>query len=225
MTDRVAWVTLTNGRKEYFELARPSWYEKMSGNIVDEVIIDTSGNQEYSRWLTNTYKSARIISLPYKSTSYSESVKFLLDSCLSLDCDYIIHLEDDYVLETEINLKDSIKILEDNAHVVQVHFIRQAWTQEEIDAGGVLKHCQTFGYDMNEKNNGLSCWVEHSAYFTFGPSIYRKEIVSNAWDIKNDPEREFTRTLIVNGNKTATFGKLDDDNMVKHIGQYTLGSK
>jgi uncharacterized protein YhfF len=78
---------------------------------------------------------------------------------------------------------------------------------------------------MNEKNNELSCWVEHSAYFTFGPSIYRKEIVSNAWDIKNDPEREFTRTLIINGNKTATFGKLDDDNMVKHIGQYTLGSK
>ena len=72
----------------------------------------------------------------------------------------------------------SIKILNDNDHIKQVHFIRQAWGEIELEFGSVLKHCKSLGYDMIEKTNGNSDWVEHSAYFTFGPTIYKKEIAS-----------------------------------------------
>lgn len=221
--NKVAWVTLTNGRKEYFEQARPSWYSKMQGNITEELIVDTSGIPEYAEWLKKKYPNAKVISQYCKG--YSRSVKFFMDQCLLLDCDYIFHLEDDYVLDVEINLEDSIKIINDNDHIKQVHFIRQAWTEVELEFGSVLKHCKSLGFEMIEKNNGSSDWVEHNAYFTFGPTIYKKEIACADWDLDKDPEREFTRIYLSGNNKTATFGKFEDNNIVTHIGMYTLGEK
>jgi hypothetical protein len=221
----IAWVTLTNGRKEYFEKSRPSWYQKMHGNIVEEIIVDTSGDPEYLNWLTSNYPSAKVIPLGKTSLSYAKSVKFLLDVCSSIDCDYIFHLEDDYILEKDIVLEDAIDILKENDNIVQVHFIRQPWIQEEIDAGSVLNYCKGFGISMDEKQNSKSSWVEHTCYFTFGPNIYKKDLVFTQWNTDKDPELEFYRVLISNKNKTATFGKLDDPNIVTHIGHYRLGTK
>ena len=41
MSEKVAWLTLTSGRKNYLKQSRDSWYKLVSGKILEEVIIDT----------------------------------------------------------------------------------------------------------------------------------------------------------------------------------------
>jgi hypothetical protein len=223
---KVCWVTLTSGRKNYFKKSRQSWYKLIEGEIEEEIIIDTSGNKEYSKWLADECPNAKIFSLDSNLVirgNWEKGIKqaydYFYDIVKTIDCDYILHTEDDYVLLNKIKLEEMINILDLNPNILQVHFIRQPWAPEEKEAGGVLQNCQNMGFEMIEKNNGKNWWVEHRTYFTFGPSIYKKEISLLYKNNYINPEIGFTHDLFSDQHKkTATLGKIDDENIVDHIG-------
>ncbi len=222
----IAWITLTSGRKDYLQTSRKSWYKFVDQKNLEEIIIDTSGNAEYAEWLSNEYPNAKIFSLDKTEVirgdwhnGIKQAYEYFYNTAKTIECDYIFHTEDDYVALTSINLYDSIEILESDPDIVQVNFVRQPWGKDEEESGGVLKNCQKLGNVMTEKNNGKNKWVEHRAYFTFGPSIYRKEICFIDKDASHNPEIAITYKLFSDLNKkTATFGTIDDMNLVEHIG-------
>lgn len=226
MSEKVAWLTLTSGRKNYLKQSRDSWYKLVSGKILEEVIIDTSGDLEYRDWLLKEYPNAKIFSLDSSEvinktwdTGIKKAYEYFYEIAKTIDCDYILHTEDDYVLLNPLDINDSIDILKSDPHIVQVHFIRQPWTKDESDCGGVLKNCQRMGSLMTQKHNGKNSWVEHRSYFTFGPSIYKKDICFIDRDLNNNPELALTHSLFLDPkNKTATFGTIDDMHFVEHIG-------
>jgi len=223
---KIAWITLTSGRKEYLEKSRQSWYNLIVGDISEEIIIDTSGNKEYSGWLSQTYKNAKVFSLEEEfilgktwDSGIKKAYEYFYDIAKTIDCEYILHTEDDYVLLNEINIKNVIDILNSDNDICQVHFIRQPWTKDEEDAGSVLKNCEKNGFKLTEKNNDKDYWVEHRSYFTFGPSIYKKDICYIEKDLDSNPELALTYKIFSDLNKkTATLGKIDDLNLVEHIG-------
>lgn len=223
---KIAWITLTSGRKDYLKVSRQSWYTFVNQKNLEEIIIDTSGDKDYSNWLLTEYPNAKIFSLDENKVirgdwhkGIKQAYEYFYTIAKTIDCDYIFHTEDDYVLLTPINLEDSIEILKSDPDIVQVHFIRQPWTKDEEESGGVLKNCQNMGNKMVTKSNGKSSWVEHRSYFTFGPSIYRKEICFVDRESNNNPELALTHSLFSDLNKkTATFGTIDDMNPVEHIG-------
>jgi len=223
---KVAWITLTSGRKDYLEKSRESWYRLVVGDISEEIIVDTSGNKEYSNWLSETYKNAKVFSLGKEfvlgktwDSGIKKAYEYFYDIAKTIDCDYILHTEDDYVLLNEINIKNVIEILDSDKNICQVHFIRQPWTKDEEDSGSVLRHCEKNGFKLTEKNNEQDSWVEHRSYFTFGPSIYRKDICYIEKDLDNNPELALTYKIFSDPNiKNATLGKIDDLNLVEHIG-------
>ncbi len=223
---KVAWITLTSGRKEYLEKSRDSWYKLVVGEIAEEIIIDTSGDKQYSKWLSETYKNAKIFSLAEEfvlgktwDSGIKKAYEYFYDIAKTIDCDYILHTEDDYVLLNEINIKDVLDILNSDNDICQVHFIRQPWTKDEEDAGGVLRHCEKNGFRLTEKNNSKDFWVEHRSYFTFGPSIYKKDICYIEKNLHSNPELAITYKIFSDLNKkTVTLGKIDDTNLVEHIG-------
>ena len=222
----IAWITLTSGRKDYLQVSRKSWYKFVDQNNLYEIIIDTSGSTEYAEWLSNEYPNAKIFSLDKAkvvrgdwNNGIRQAYDYFYDIAKTIECDYIFHTEDDYVALKSINLYDSIEILESDPDIIQVHFIRQPWTRDEEESGGVLKNCQNLGNVMIEKNNSKNKWVEHRSYFTFGPSIYRKEICFIDKNADHNPELAITYSLFRDLNKkTATFGTIDDINLVEHIG-------
>lgn len=222
----IAWITLTSGRKDYLQTSRKSWYKFVDQENLEEIIIDTSGNKEYSEWLSVEYPNAKIFSLEKDevirgdwNNGIRQAYSYFYDIAKTVDCDYIFHTEDDYVALKKINLYDSIEILKSDPNIVQVHFIRQSWTKDEEESGGVLKNCQRLGNHMTQKTNGKNSWVEHRSYFTFGPSIYRKEICFIDKEANHNPELAITHNLFLDINKkTATFGTIDDMNLVEHIG-------
>jgi hypothetical protein len=223
---KIAWITLTSGRKEYLEKSRQSWYNFVVGDISEEIIIDTSGDREYSGWLSETYKNAKVFSMPEEDvlgktwhTGIKKAYEYFYDIAKTLDCDYILHTEDDYVLLKQIRIENILDILKSDEDICQVHFIRQPWTKDEEDAGSVLRHCEKNGFKLTEKNNENDSWVEHRSYFTFGPSIYKKDICYIEKDLDHNPELALTYKIFSNLNKkTATLGKIDDHNLVEHIG-------
>lgn len=224
--NRIAWMTLTSGRKDYLEQSRQSWYDLVNGNIVEEVIVDTSGNSDYSAWLSKKYTNATIFSLSPDiviredwNSGIRQAYDYFYDVARSIECDYIFHTEDDYVLLERIDLENCTDILKSDKDISQVHFMRQPWSREEIDAGGVLRNCQNIGFKMTEKNNSKNFWVEHRAYFSFGPSVYSKDICFIEKDMDQNPELAITYKLFQDLNKkVATFGRIDDRNIVEHIG-------
>lgn len=226
MSDKVAWITLTSGRKDYLKRSRESWYKLVFGTISEEIIVDTSGDITYRDWLLSEYPNAKVFSLGQEnvirkdwSSGIKQAYSYFYDIAKTIDCDYILHTEDDYVLLNQLEIADSIDILKSDPDIVQVHFIRQSWTKDESDNGGVLKNCQKMGYLMTEKNNGKNSWVEHRSYFTFGPSIYKKEICFIDRDLENNPELALAHSLFLDPKKkTATFGTIEDMNFVEHIG-------
>ena len=148
-----------------------------------------------------------------------KAYEYFYDIAKTIDCDYILHTEDDYVLLNEINIKNVVDILDSDNNICQVHFIRQPWTKDEEDSGSVLRHCEKNGFKLTEKNNEQDSWVEHRSYFTFGPSIYRKDICYIEKDLDNNPELALTYKIFSDPNiKNATLGKIDDQNLVEHIG-------
>ncbi len=223
---KVAWITLTSGRRDYLKKSRESWYKLVLGKISEEIIVDTSGNKDYGNWLSEEYPNAKIFSLDIQqidrknwNTGIKQAYKYFYDVAKNIECDYILHTEDDYVLLNTLNIYDSIEILDSDLDIVQVHFIRQPWTKDEVESGSVLRNCQKMGNKMIEKNNGNSYWVEHRSYFTFGPSIYRKDICFIDRNLDDNPELALGHSLFLDLNKkTATFGKIDDMNFVEHIG-------
>lgn len=227
---KIAWITLTNGRKEYLYESRKSWYENVEGNFSSEVIVDTSGQYEYRQWLLKTYPNAKVFSLSkHKNINNDwnigirDAYEYFFNIASEIDCEYIFHTEDDYVLQNKIVLEDSINILDFDTDISQVHFIRQPWTKEEKDAGGVLKYCQSLGFDMIEKEKDNLFWVEHRAYFTFGPSIYKKDICFLDRDLQINPEISITQAVFKDlKKKSATFGKIEDKNFVEHIGKIRI---
>lgn len=222
----IAWITLTSGRKDYLQTSRKSWYQFVDQENLQEIIVDTSGNKEYSDWLSTEYPSAKIFSLDPKlilredwNKGISQAYKYFYEIAKNINCEYVLHTEDDYVLLKKIDIQNVINILNSDNNIVQVNFVRQPWTKEEEESGGVLKNCQRIGYTMTQKNNDKNSWVEHRSYFTFGPSIYRKEICFVDTEIGNNPERAMTYSLFADVNKkTATLGTIDDKNLVEHIG-------
>lgn len=223
---KVAWITLTSGRKEYLEKSRESWYKLVIGDISEEIIVDTSGDKEYSKWLSETYQNAKIFSLAEEfvlgktwDSGIRKAYEYFYEIAKTVDCDYILHTEDDYVLLNNININDVIEILDSDSNICQVHFIRQPWTKDEEDAGSVLRHCEKNGFKLTEKNNSKNCWVEHRSYFTFGPSIYKKDICYIEKSLDSNPELAMTYKIFSDLNKkNATLGKIDDKNLVEHIG-------
>jgi hypothetical protein len=223
---KVAWITLTSGRKEYLEKSRESWYKLIVGDISEEIIIDTSGNKEYSKWLSEKYQNAKIFSLEEElvlgktwDSGIKKAYEYFYDIAKTIDCDYILHTEDDYVLLSEINIKNVLDILDSDNNICQVHFIRQPWTKDEEDAGSVLRNCEKNGFSLTQKNNDKDYWVEHRSYFTFGPSVYKKDICYIEKDLDSNPELALTYKIFSDLNKkTVTLGKIDDPNLVEHIG-------
>jgi hypothetical protein len=223
---KVAWITLTSGRKEYLEKSRESWYKLIVGDISEEIIIDTSGNKEYSKWLSEKYQNAKIFSLEEElvlgktwDSGIKKAYEYFYDIAKTIDCDYILHTEDDYVLLSEININNVLDILDSDNNICQVHFIRQPWTKDEEDAGSVLRNCEKNGFSLTQKNNDKDYWVEHRSYFTFGPSVYKKDICYIEKDLDSNPELALTYKIFSDLNKkTVTLGKIDDPNLVEHIG-------
>jgi hypothetical protein len=139
------------------------------------------------------------------------------------DCDYVLHLEDDFTFEVPWNISNVATFLHHYAHIAQVALRRQAWNAQERAAGGVVeawpdqfRDCHNYVLNWH--------WLEHTLFWTTNPSIYRRSIVELGWPQERASERIFGNRIKDLGLVNAYWGRREDPPWVKHIGTERTGS-
>lgn len=137
------------------------------------------------------------------------------------DAEFVFHLEDDFVFSNEVPISEAMQILEADDRLSQIVFKRQAWSEEEKDAGGIVEMWPDL-YEEVETNFGFI--TRHKLFFSTNPSLYKRSLIDYGWPNKRGSEKVFTDKLIADGKHFAFWGKKFDPPFVTHIGNERTGS-
>lgn len=121
--------------------------------------------------------------------------------------DFVFHLEDDFIFTEPVDVGHMIALLKANPDLAQMALMRQAWSPEEIAAGGI--------YNMNPHAYEIQKdFYSHTRLFTFNPCVYPYSITAYGAGL----EAEVTERLLDAGYQFAYYGQPDDMARTIHIG-------
>ncbi len=131
----------------------------------------------------------------------------------SSTADYILHLEEDFVLTEPVDIEAMLTVLEAEPHLAQLVLKRQPWNPEETAAGGIIEQHPS---DYNDRVTRGWHWVEHSRVFSLNPCLVPRRVLDLGWP--NGNEAEFTHRCIANGYRFGFWGRRTDSPRCQHIG-------
>jgi hypothetical protein len=138
-----------------------------------------------------------------------------------VDCDYVFHLEDDFVFHEPVPVAEMVALLERRPELAQVSLKRQAWSPEECAAGGIVE-CHPGDFD--EVSDDRATWTEHRSYFTTTPSVYSARLCELGWPQCPHSEGIFTHRLLEDpALRFAIWGSKFDAPRCEHIGEVRAG--
>jgi len=219
---RVCRIIFTDGRWDYLKQTVESFHQFMSP--VDLTIVnDDSQIEGYDRWIETLFpdENLEILSHPWK-LGLCKSIQTAWKSIPS-GFDYIQHLEDDFVLDSHIDLYEMAYVLENNPHLSQLWLMRRPWYQAEIECGGIYKHLGSWRFkpcSIAKTDKTELYWTELTVpFWTCNPSLYPVSIIKNQYPDPPDCEQQFhLYTYHVLNKRSAFWGKPDDPPVVTHIG-------
>jgi hypothetical protein len=136
---------LTDGRKQYIERAIPSWMKQYDSLISNKFIIDDSGQKDYRAWLKDYFPSFTIIPVGASRCGYSLAMSKVFSTIVESKTKYVLHLEDDFILNKPVSLENMISVLDKKPLVSQMSIMRQPWFANEKECGGVVEALEQQG--------------------------------------------------------------------------------
>jgi hypothetical protein len=219
----VVWITLTNGRRAYLEKSRYTWHKNLKGDIAKEIIVDDSGNPEYRQWLSGTYRNAIVVPVGDKPMGYTKAMQKCFDEAVNSGCDYVLHTEDDFLLNCGVDVEVLTSTLYNNKHLSQIILQRQPWYPWEKAQPTYMDSIRFRGYLVNEIDRNGVILSEHSFYWSSNPNVYPIEIAKLGWPDESNSELKFTKKVMELGYKSSFLGGRYEPNQVTHIGEDRLG--
>lgn len=216
----VTLVVFTDGRRDCLEQTLASASENLSGvEFSHRVMVNDSLNAEYAEWLLDTYHDFEHIRHTEKK-GFCGAIQSAWRS-LTPDTQYVFHLEDDFIFNRPVPLHDMIAVLDANPNLVQIALRRQAWSADEVLAGGVV---EMWPEEYAGTGSNFGNWLEHRLFFTTNPSIYPVHITTAGWPDAPACEQKFTDSVLEDPDACfAYWGKRTDDPWVRHIGNVRAG--
>jgi hypothetical protein len=222
----VAVLVITDGRDAYLEQAVDS-VVNLSGNITEWWMFDDTGDESYRASLAARYPAWRHINGGPRlgaSGAVRKAWEILNDQSSAT---YIFHLEQDFVITRVVPLDDLAGLLYDYPHIAQVVLRRNPVNPLEQAAGGVVE--QHPGWYVDRIDPFGRRWLEHSAYWSNNPCLYRTSILDLGWPehiAGQYGESTFTFLLREHGMvdadgdqvRFAYWGPRDTGVWVEHIG-------
>lgn len=219
----ITWVVTTDGRKEFIEKALPTW-NAASGSVAHRIIIDDSGNDEYRRWLSDTFTDWDVIPVGEERCGYSPAMQAMREVGLQTGAEFIFHTEDDFILNHPIDLDDIADVLRRRTYLAQIALLRQPWFGNEVEHGGLIEALEVNGQEFTEVTDGTHHWIEHRAVWTANPNMFSRDVAKINYPNVNYSESAFMKSLRSNKNLRCGFwGKRSDAPLVHHIGEYRNG--
>jgi hypothetical protein len=225
MSNKIDLLVTTNGRKEYLIRTLDSWRSFIEANVNKKIIIDDSNDPEYREWLRDHYREYEVRALGEENMGYSYLLKTWATS-LEFESEYILLLEDDFLLIDNLIVDDIIDVLNKNENLLEMSLKRQAWSSQEVEAGGMIENI--FQEDKFVEHDG---WFAQRLFFTSNPSFikidrlrkYAKEIYQPNEVVT---EGEFGSRIFNNHPDVycAFWGNIFDKHKVEHIGYRRTGT-
>lgn len=133
---------------------------------------------------------------------------------------YSFYLEHDFVVARPVDLWHLVQVLERHPNLAQVTLMRDAYSREEHQAGGLFAYRQA-DYRPVTHLDGTSWWLR-MPWFTTNPSLMRRDFMAeNPWpaDGHKHCEGRFGGALREKGYEFGTWG--DGSVYARHIGVRT----
>jgi hypothetical protein len=221
---RVAMMVITDGRRDCIERMMKSYAANVVGQLRYICIIDDSGDPGYQQWLHHKYSgTVDLIVSHMQRIGFGETVRDAWTR-VPLDCDYVLHAEDDFSWNRQLILADWIDVLRVNHKVVSITALRQSWSQAEQIAGGFIPmHPGVYHDKLYYGASGQEYPViEHKRNFSTNPCIYGRWVIDACpWPESPESEGKFSfRMAEINPEFTyLIWGKTTDEPLVHHFGQ------
>lgn len=213
-------IVLTAGRQAYLEQTIASFEEHVKGPIGRKTIQDDSGDPAFGEWLHATYPKWDIITTSGR-IGFTRAIINIWQYELNqngVGAPYIFHLEEDFTFNMDIYLNEMIAVLEYDPRLAQVALLREAWAEDEKQAGGIVQQHPESYQELNA--NGLP-YLRHRRYFTTNPCVYRRTLMERGWPNLRNSEIAFTKRMRARSMYFAYFG--NGVPQVTHIGDERVG--
>lgn len=133
------------------------------------------------------------------------------------DAEHVLHWEDDFVAIRPVPLAAMAARLDADPDLAQIALLRQPWSAEEKTAGGVLHH---HGAENFTPLDGV---LEHRAYFTTNPCLYRRCLMARGWPGGPNSEGRFGIDLLADPNTHCGYWG-HGEQWVEHLGTVRAGT-
>lgn len=237
----VAVLIMSDGRDQYLEQGILSLRAAMlvSGDwpsIESWWIHDDSGDDRYRDELRGRWPDIRVIGEGPRR-GFGGAIQHAwqtLNAPGGSQAPYILHWEGDFTATAPVFLGGMTRVLREAPHLAQLALRRQPVNPSEAavcgDAGMRPAECEEW-WD----HRGATAWLEHRAYWTTNPCLYRSSITLGGWKDGLESEGRFTHHLLDNGFpgpdgwiepaavRFGLLGELGDPPQVWHIGDQRIG--
>jgi hypothetical protein len=219
-------ILVSDGRKEYLEQALESFGRLMTPAPKGTIVVDDSQDAAFAEWLDATFKGPHdIVKHHPVKVGLCASMEWAWKNVPS-DCEYIQHLEEDFILEQPVNMDDIIYVLERNHWLCQIWLMRHPWYAKEVEAGGIYQHRAPQAWQVRSINNEDATpayplyWTEYNwgRFWTQNPCVYSKRVTTRGYPMGPYCEEAVAQWMWDHGLKSAFWGRPDEFPRARHIG-------
>ena len=226
---RIAVLVITDGRDEYLLETVRSAMANLSGPIAEWWMYDDTGDYVYRDSLARRYPTFRHFDAGarqgFGGAIRAAWARLAEDST----ADYVFHLEGDFTFARRVDLGELAAVLDVRPYLTQMALVRQAWSDEERAAGGLIAR-QPEAYQPAADVAGRQ-WMEHRLFWTTNPSLYHRSMCEQPWPEGAQSEGHFALNLLERGLpgipgeqiRFGYWGQSGDGPWVEHIGETRSG--
>jgi hypothetical protein len=228
---KFCWFILGNGRKGYLERTIASWESNLIGDVDHKIIFDDSGDAKYVDWLKKTFGSRfKIVPVGEKSVGQTAALGFIFKYIKELDVDYVLQLEEDWMLNRPLDISRIATVLRDNPNILQMRIPRVVWyapyhVADLHHGSSLLQYLNHPRTKANFRENDQDSWYEWRGNFYFwshNPSVFSKKILDENYGFISEPNHEQAFGVLLlktypNGS-SGFWARNPYDAYVNHIG-------
>jgi hypothetical protein len=228
---KFCWFILGNGRKGYLERTIASWEANLIGDIEHKIIFDDSGDAKYVKWLNKSFGDRfKIVPVASKSVGQVAALGFVFKYIRELDADYVIQLEEDWMLNRPLDISRIATVLDNDPNILQMRIPRVVWYAPyhgaDIEAGSQLLHQTKLPRSKTRlAHNDQDSWYEWRGDFYFwshNPSVFSRKILDESYASITDlyHEHAFGKMLMKKypNGVSGFWAKNPYDAYINHIG-------
>lgn len=224
----IAVLVLTDGRDDYLRRTIDAAREQFAGPITEWWMHDDTGDVGHRTALTAEYPEFHHIAHGGRR-GFGGAIQHSWGTLAAQSqARWVLHLEGDFVVTRPVDLAAITDTLSVRPQLVQMALRRQAWSADEVAAGGVVE-LDPDAYEEVSASGGRR-WLEHRKYFTTNPSVYRRSLCSWGWPEGPESEGHFGIGLFRHGSpesaavRCGLWGARDSGVWAEHIGVERVGN-